>query len=199
MLQRYALGTFSATPFRSHSFPALQQIRTTYSSHSRSSDDEADFDAAREWHRRFNKSTIPVKIATTTFSCSSGPGGQKTNKTASKATTTWSVKALMPHVPKVLHKELRGCRYYAPSSDSIIIQCDSDRSQTSNKEENFQRLADEITKMYKKKVPGVTSLAQKERVEKMIKADNSARLRMKKMHGDKKRARKGGGGRGGDF
>ncbi|CZR64235.1 uncharacterized protein PAC_14133 [Phialocephala subalpina] len=167
MLQRYALGTFSAASFRGQSFPALQQLRTTYSSHSRSSDDETDFDAAREWYRGFNKSTIPLKIATTTFSCSSGPGGQKTNKTASKATTTWSVKALMPHVPKVLHRELRACRYYASSSDSIVIQCDSDRSQTSNEKENFERLTEEITKMYKKRVPGVTSAEQKQRVEKI--------------------------------
>lgn len=78
MFARYAVSTCSA--LRSHGeLPVLQSFRA-YSSHSRSADDEANFQAAREWYKGFNKNTIPVKIAKTTFSMASGPGGQKTNK-----------------------------------------------------------------------------------------------------------------------
>ncbi|KUJ14664.1 uncharacterized protein LY89DRAFT_698343 [Mollisia scopiformis] len=196
MLPRYAFNACSA--LRVHGdLSLLRGFRT--SSHSKSDDEEADFEAAREWYKGFNKTTIPSKIAETSFSRASGPGGQKTNKTSSKATTTWPLHALLRHVPKVLHQDLRACRYYVPSSDSITIQCDTDRNQSNNREETYQRLTDEIAKMYKKRVPGVTSLEQKKRVENLMKADNAARLRMKKSHGDKKRARSGGGGRGGDF
>lgn len=43
-------------------------------------DDAEDLDAARKWFTKFNGSTIPSTISETSFSKSSGPGGQKTNK-----------------------------------------------------------------------------------------------------------------------
>lgn len=42
--------------------------------------DEVELQATRDWFSRFDRSTIPAKIAQTSFSRSSGPGGQKTNK-----------------------------------------------------------------------------------------------------------------------
>jgi peptidyl-tRNA hydrolase ICT1 len=78
MLSIHALKLLSKAPSRSQ-LAFLQECRA-YSSRPSSDSDAADLDAAREWYQRFNKSTIPEKIANTSFSKSSGPGGQKTNK-----------------------------------------------------------------------------------------------------------------------
>lgn len=52
----------------------------SYFSHASHDDKELSFDEARSWFLKFKSSSIPEKIAKTTFSRSSGPGGQKTNK-----------------------------------------------------------------------------------------------------------------------
>lgn len=78
MLHIHALKSFSKSPYRGQ-LAFLQDCRA-YSSHSGSDSDTADLDAAREWFQRFKKSTIPEKLGKTSFSKSSGPGGQKTNK-----------------------------------------------------------------------------------------------------------------------
>jgi len=161
-------------------------------------DDAADLDAARKWFAKFNENTIPMTISKTRFSNSSGPGGQKTNKTSSKATTVWSVETLKHHIPKILHPELRSSRYYVSSSDSFTIQSDVHRSQTENKDETRRRFNEEIREIYRSRVPGVTSPEQKAKVEQLKKAENAARLRMKKIHSTKKSARKGGS-HGADF
>ena len=65
---------------------AVSQNSRARSSHITPYEDEArssDFDAARQWYSQFRRSTIPVTIAQTSFSKSSGPGGQKTNKLVS--------------------------------------------------------------------------------------------------------------------
>jgi peptidyl-tRNA hydrolase ICT1 len=64
---------------------AFLQDRRAYSSRSTSDSEAVDLDSAREWFRRFNKSTIPKKIAKTEFSRSSGAGGQKVNKYIEKS------------------------------------------------------------------------------------------------------------------
>ncbi|KAG4421390.1 hypothetical protein IFR04_005449 [Cadophora malorum] len=167
-----------------------------YSSQSGNDSEAAELNAAREWFQHFNKSTIPAKLGQTTYSRSSGPGGQKVNKTSSKATTVWPIYALQGHIPKVLHQGLRNSNYYVASSDSISIQCDTTRSQTGNRDETFTRLHDEVTRIYKKRVPGITSPEQRQKIEHLKKVENTVRLKMKKMHGDKKRSRRGGSNHG---
>ncbi|PVH87957.1 hypothetical protein DL98DRAFT_509474 [Cadophora sp. DSE1049] len=193
MLQHRALQSLS--PKLRGQLSLIQNYRA-YSSQFGNNSEDADLDAAREWFERFNKSTIPAKMGQTTYSRSSGPGGQKVNKTSSKATTVWPLYALQGHVPKVLHQGLRDSNYYVASSDSISIQCDTTRSQTGNKEETYTRLHDEITRIYKRRVPGITSPEQKQKIEHLKKVENTVRLKIKKMHGDKKRSRSGGGSHG---
>jgi hypothetical protein len=88
-------------------------------------------------------------------------------RTSSKATTVWELYALYPHVPKVLHQGLRDSRYYVHSSDSIKMQCDSSRSQSDNRAENHQKLFDEITRIYKQRVPGITPPEQMKKIEQL--------------------------------
>ena len=80
MLLRRAFRSFSANSFQGQL--ALLRDFSGYSSRSDCDSEAADLDAARQWFQHFNTSTIPAKIAKTTFSRSSGPGGQKTNKYA---------------------------------------------------------------------------------------------------------------------
>ncbi|XMA14096.1 hypothetical protein WAI453_006887 [Rhynchosporium graminicola] len=145
-------------------FVFVQNYRV-YSGSSGSESEEADLEAAREWYKGFKKSTIPAKLGQTTYARSSGPGGQKVNKTSSKAITVWPLYALRSHVPKVLYQGLLDSRYYVASSESISIQCDTARSQSDNKEETHTRLHDELAQIYKMRVPGVTSPEQKQKIE----------------------------------
>jgi len=188
------LQASSLTGFHSQLVP-LPIYRPYSAKHSSNNEGEdADFDAARQWYLKFGKiSALHTKIARTTFSRSSGPGGQKVNKTSSKALTEWPLPDLLSHVPKVLHQSLRDSRYYVASSNSIKIQCDSHRGQSENEAETHKRLAEELSKMYTQRVPGVTDPETKKRVEQLKKADNSARIKMKKLHSSKKRARSSGG------
>lgn len=162
----------------------------SYFSHASHDDKELSFDEARSWFLKFKSSSIPEKIAKTTFSRSSGPGGQKTNKTSSKATTVWPINSLLQYIPKALHTDLRKSRYFVLSSQSISIQCDTHRSQSSNKAETHERLFQEIVDLYRKTVPGVTSPEKKSKIEQLKRVRNSLRIRMKMQHSAKKNQRK---------
>jgi peptidyl-tRNA hydrolase ICT1 len=73
---------------------ALLQDCRAYSSRTIGDGKAADLDAAREWFRRFNKSTIPEKIGKTEFSRSGGPGGQKVNMHVKRSCTVKYVLTL---------------------------------------------------------------------------------------------------------
>lgn len=191
MLQNYTLRSLCLKPFQTQLI--FLQICKPYSSRSSNGDDEKDLNAARQWFAKFNKNSIPASISSTTYVAASGSGGQKTNKTSSKANTIWKMSALEHHIPKILVSELRSSRYYVKSSDSIQIQCDAHRNRTQNMDETHVRFNNEIKKLYDQKVPGITSAEQQAKVVKLIKSENTLRLKIKKQHGDKKRARSGGG------
>jgi len=78
MLHIQLFKSFSKSSCRSQL--AFLKDHRAYSSRSGSDSEAADLDAAREWFRKFNKSTIPEKLGKTEFVKSSGPGGQKVNK-----------------------------------------------------------------------------------------------------------------------
>ncbi|KAM0146786.1 hypothetical protein ACHAQE_010549 [Botrytis cinerea] len=162
------------------------------------STDEIEFEVARTWYSNFNESTISTKLAETTYSAAGGPGGQKTNKTSSKANTVWSMKKLDAILPLTISNGLRRGTYYLKNTDAIQIQCDSSRNRTDNKEETHRRLHEEIRRIYRTTVPGKASIEQQQRVKHLQTAANTARLKMKKQHGDKKKSRSSGKG-GSDF
>ncbi|KAF7910343.1 hypothetical protein EAE99_011259 [Botrytis elliptica] len=167
-------------------------------SYSVQSTDDIEFEVARKWYSNFNESTISTKLAETTYSAAGGPGGQKTNKTSSKANTIWSMKKLDAILPLIISKGLRRGTYYVKNTDAIQIQCDSSRNRTDNKEETHRRLNEEIKRIYRTTVPGKASIEQQQRVKHLQTSANISRLKMKKQHGDKKKSRSSGKG-GGDF
>jgi peptidyl-tRNA hydrolase ICT1 len=88
MLHNLVFKSLSTTPLRGK-LALLQECRS-YSSRPDNETEAADLDAARQWFRQFDKSTIPIKIAKTSFSRSSGPGGQKTNKCVIRNSGDWT-------------------------------------------------------------------------------------------------------------
>ncbi|KAK0611542.1 hypothetical protein B0T14DRAFT_330856 [Immersiella caudata] len=117
--------------------------------------DREKLDEARKWHGTFRSESIPE--GNTSFSRSSGPGGQHVNKTETKATTTWPVKQLMTILPSLLHEGIRSSKYYSQRSDSISIQAQTQRSRTANRDENHQKLFEELQALYRSTIPGETS------------------------------------------
>ncbi|KAG9247486.1 hypothetical protein BJ878DRAFT_477366 [Calycina marina] len=141
--------------------------RTFKTQSSKSEDNEAEFDKSRAWFFKYTADSLPQSIATTEYSYSSGPGGQKVNKTSSKATTSWPIASLEKHVPSILIAGLRNSRYAVDSATTIKIQSDTHRSQSQNTHENHRKLFEEIKKVYDQKVPGVTAPEVKAKLEQM--------------------------------
>lgn len=107
----------------------------------------------------------------------------------SKAQLRIPVDRLLPLIPEVLHKGVLSSSYYARNSSSLVIQADESRKQQANKESCYRKLNDLIMEVYHHTVPGETSEEQKEKVRKLQKAENEARLNWKKHHSSKKQSR----------
>lgn len=84
-------------------------------------------------------------------------------------------------------------RYCAPKSDALVIQADDSRKQGDNIQSCYAKLHDLIIQVGRDVVPGETSQAQSDRVVRLQKTENEARLRLKKRQSDKKSARRSGG------
>ncbi|KAI1385926.1 uncharacterized protein F4822DRAFT_414478 [Hypoxylon trugodes] len=151
--------------------------------------DQEELAEAREWHTSFNRSQLPKGY--TNYSRSSGPGGQHVNKTETKATTVWPVKELSKSLPKLVFAALRSSRYYSKGNDSISIQCQTQRSRSANENENHLKLAEEIEKIYKENVPGVSSQEKAKKHEALRKKAYEARANLKKYKSSKKSERRG--------
>lgn len=153
--------------------------------------DQDDLNEARKWYTTFNEDSIPK--AQTSYSRSSGPGGQHVNKTESKATSVWSIEELSKGLPKLMRSALRSSRYYSMRGDSITIQAQTSRSRTANTDENHHKLVEEIHRMYREQVPAATSEKKIKKHEEIEKAFQRSRLMAKKQQSSKKASRKGGG------
>jgi peptidyl-tRNA hydrolase ICT1 len=75
------------------------------------------------------------------------------------------VSKLLAHIPSLLHRPICSSRYYAPRSDSIIIQADDRRKQTDNTQSCFAKLHNLIVEAGREALPGETSAEQSQRVK----------------------------------
>ncbi|KAJ6020690.1 hypothetical protein N7540_006194 [Penicillium herquei] len=168
-----------------------------------SSDHELEL--ARTWLKTFNSKSIPRQIGELSFSRSSGPGGQNVNKSYNidranggvfrrvntKATLKVPWTNLFPLVPSLLHSQLRTSRYASERSQTLVIQSDESRKQASNVDACFDKLHQLLEDAAKAVIPGETSAEQKDRVQKLQRAQNEARIKAKKLHSSKKGNRRG--------
>ncbi|KAL7619441.1 hypothetical protein AAE478_009980 [Parahypoxylon ruwenzoriense] len=153
--------------------------------------DQDELAEARRWHASFDGNALPK--GQTCYSRSSGPGGQHVNKTDTKATTVWSVEELSKSLPTIIRSALRTCKYYSKRNDSITIQAQTQRSRSANTEENHTKLVEELLKICKARVPGVTSPEKIKKHEALSESFRESRLKAKKAQGYKKASRKGRG------
>ncbi|KAK0725393.1 hypothetical protein B0H67DRAFT_480676 [Lasiosphaeris hirsuta] len=152
--------------------------------------DPEELAEARKWHQSFQPNSIPP--GNTSFSRSSGPGGQHVNKTETKATTTWPISQLLGMLPTLLHPGVRSSKYYSKRNDCISIQAQTQRSRAANTDENHQKLFEELQTLYKSTVPGETSPDKARKYEALKKTATEVRIKLKKQQGSKKMSRKGG-------
>lgn len=89
----------------------------------------------------------------------------------------------------MLHQGVRSSRYYATNSDALLIQADDSRKQAANKDACYRKLSELVDEVFKANVPGETTEEQKEKVQKLQKSENEARLRNKKKQSSKKAGR----------
>ncbi|KAJ9638082.1 hypothetical protein H2204_004393 [Knufia peltigerae] len=110
----------------------------------------------------------------------------------SKAQLRVPVDGLLALLPSVLHKGILSSRYYAEKSSSLVIQADDSRKQQANRDTCYRKLNELIVDVYKHNVPGETTEDQKEKVQKLQKAENEARLKRKHLQSSKKQSRSKG-------
>ncbi|KAL7269407.1 hypothetical protein RUND412_007937 [Rhizina undulata] len=164
---------------------------TLFRANSTSLDDEK-VAQARKWLSSFTEESIPRRSCEITFSRSSGPGGQNVNKINSKATLRLSLRDNAGFMPNFILQKVRENSNYLTKNDEIVIQSDNFRTQSQNVDECFRRLHDSIRGCIQ--LPGETSPEQKKHVTKLQKEENERRIKMKKMHSNKKSARRSQGG-----
>jgi peptidyl-tRNA hydrolase ICT1 len=99
------------------------------------------------------------------------------------------IAQLLPRLPAALHKPILASRYYAENSSSLLIQADESRKAQANKDTCYRKLNELILDVYKHSVPGETTVEQKEKVQRLQKAENESRLRRKKLQSNKKQSR----------
>ncbi|GAA5841483.1 hypothetical protein JCM5353_003403 [Sporobolomyces roseus] len=150
-----------------------------------------DMKQAREWISQFNNtppSTWPKHLYETSFSRSSGPGGQHVNRTLSKAI----LRLLLPSssfLPAYLLPHLRSSPYYSSSPPSLLLSSSTTRSQSSNLEECFKKLKGVVLEAAEKDLVGETSDQQKERVKGLVLKEKAKLVKVKKMRKDVKGGR----------
>jgi len=116
---------------------------------------------------------------------SSGPGGQKVNKTASKVQLRWNIneskvftEEKKERIRKYLHTYRQGL---ITKKDDLILECDDERFQSRNKEIVIERFKKLIQQTLKKK--------KKRKKTKPSKAVIERRLEEKKRQSEKKKSR----------
>jgi len=129
------------------------------------------------------KFIIPDNELRFDFVRSSGPGGQKVNKTSSKVQLRWTVgpSAVFSFEQKELIRA--GLRNQLNKNDEIIISSDEERSQFQNKAKAIERLNNLVNKILtprKKRLPTKPTRASKiKRLESKIKLSLKKKNRRK--------------------
>ncbi|KAI5790731.1 peptidyl-tRNA hydrolase domain-containing protein [Peziza echinospora] len=157
-------------------------------------EDEEDIAEARKWLKEFTVDSIPKQFYETTYSRSSGPGGQNVNKVSSKATLRFDLHKASNFLPSLIMKRIKTdpqVTRYLNKQGELLLQSDSFRTQMENTQDCLNKLHSAIRGAAA--LPGETSAEQKDHVAKLQQSDNDRRLKMKKMHSSKKSSRKSKG------
>ncbi|KAL7797234.1 peptidyl-tRNA hydrolase domain-containing protein [Trichoderma ceciliae] len=144
---------------------------------------------ARSWYSSFDVSQLPK--GSTTYTRSSGPGGQHVNKTETKAITVYPVQEIFAILPKYFHSAVRSSKYYTAGNDSLTFSAQTHRSRSANLDENKRKLIDEVMGIYREMTPAETSSEKKKKHQEVEKRFHEARVQDKKFISAKKQSRRG--------
>ena len=117
-----------------------------------------------------------------TFSRSSGPGGQKVNKTNSQAELRWSMALNETLAPSQKDRILKHLKNRINGDLELVIACDVHRSKNQNIEECKNRFVDLIAK--------ALHVPKKRKPTKPTRSSKEKRLESKKQHSQTKGLRK---------
>ncbi|MFH1077970.1 MAG: alternative ribosome rescue aminoacyl-tRNA hydrolase ArfB [Patescibacteria group bacterium] len=127
---------------------------------------------------------VPENEMEITFVRSSGPGGQKVNKTSSKAVIRWNIDASSAYSDEEKARIRERLAHRITKEGDLIVTRMQERSQLQNKLDAIQTLRDVVSEALKE---------EKERVgTKPTRAAKMRRLDEKKQNARKKVERKGG-------
>lgn len=154
---------------------------------------EEDINKAREWIDTFSTTQVPSNIFEISFSRASGAGGQKVNKTSSKATVAlgadeWLNPQFCYWIPKAIRAQLKDNKIrYETKTGGILVQSDATRNRDTNTDECFRKLVQEIKDSTF--FAGETSEEDKKRWDEIKDDRKEKRLFNKKRQSDKKKNR----------
>ena len=148
---------------------------------------------AKEWMENFSSTQVPDNIFEISYSRASGAGGQKVNKTSSKATIAlgpdqWLNPQFCFWIPKPIRAQINENKIrYETKSGGILVQSDSTRNRDINTDECFRKLIQEIKD--NTFFAGETSEEDKKRWQEIKDDRKEKRLFNKKRQSDKKKHR----------
>ncbi|GEQ70972.1 hypothetical protein JCM33374_g4653 [Metschnikowia sp. JCM 33374] len=148
---------------------------------------------AKKWLEEFQPDKIPRTQFAISYSRSSGPGGQKVNKTSSKATVSlepfqWLNPKICSWMPAPVLGQVAQTNFrYQTKMGGLVIQSDSSRNREVNTDECFRKLLREIKEVVY--FEEEASEEDKKKWQKIAAQSKESRLQDKKRHSDKKKAR----------
>lgn len=154
---------------------------------------KAEIENARAWILNFDHTKVPRAMFDISYSRSSGPGGQKVNKTSSKATVSlephqWLEPQFCYWIPKPILSQLSLKKLrFGTKAGGILIQSDLSRNRDNNTEECFRKLVQEIKDVVHFETE--VSEADKKKWEEIAVELKEKRLHHKKKQSDKKKLR----------
>ncbi|KAH3681059.1 hypothetical protein WICPIJ_007973 [Wickerhamomyces pijperi] len=170
---------------------SLQTTRLTHSNHHHSSnptpEEQLKIDSAQEWLDQLTPAVIPKSILDVKFIRSSGPGGQKVNKTSSKAMIHINGLGWIPDLVKS-HLLQNNFRYLNKFQSGFTLADDTTRSREDNLSKCLEKFIQEIKQSVK-----FRSKIKEEDLEKwknVRKKTNEERLKEKHKKSDKKASRR---------
>lgn len=169
-----------------------QQLRRTHSHNNNhvsnpSPEDQLQIDSAQQWLDALTSNVVPKSSLEVKFVRSSGPGGQKVNKTSSKAMIHINGLDWIPNLVKsqLLQSHFR---YLNKFQSGFTISDDTSRSREDNLERCLEKFIQEIkdTVKFRAKI----SDEDLNKWENVRKKTNETRLKDKHKRSDKKSSRR---------
>lgn len=147
-----------------------------------------------DWVKRLNRNSLPwSKLFETTYVRSSGPGGQKVNKTSSKLVLTMSeevmnkqLRELLPELVYNKYMELDSV-YKRSKQGGLVISSDSFRSRSQNFDECIEKFIRDLQRV---EFVGETDSLKIRKWEKLSRVHKEKTKKDKEVRKSKKESRK---------